>query len=137
MAYLLDTSACVDAIKNRFPFVRRRFVEAVRAGELVFASAIVSFELHYGAAKSASSVANTRVVHAFLRDLNGLLPFDEEDSVVAARLRAQLEALGKPIGAYDLLIAAQALRREMILVTSNVKELSRVRGLQWQDWARA
>jgi hypothetical protein len=50
---------------------------------------------------------------------------------------ATLEAGGTPIGPYDMLIAAQALRRGATLVTANVKEFSRVRGLAWQDWSAA
>jgi tRNA(fMet)-specific endonuclease VapC len=47
-----------------------------------------------------------------------------------------LESAGKPIGAYDVLIAGQALRHELILVTANVREFSRIKGLAWQDWAK-
>ena len=56
-------------------------------------------------------------------------------AVVAGDLRATLEAAGTPIGPYDLLIAAQALRADATLVTANVKEFGRVAGLRWQDWA--
>jgi hypothetical protein len=51
-------------------------------------------------------------------------------------LRAQLEAVGRPIGAYDLLIAGQALRRNSTLVTANVSEFRRVEALVWQNWAK-
>jgi tRNA(fMet)-specific endonuclease VapC len=47
-----------------------------------------------------------------------------------------LEADGKPIGAYDLLIAGQVLRNKFTLVTSNVREFARVKGLAWQDWGK-
>jgi tRNA(fMet)-specific endonuclease VapC len=65
-----------------------------------------------------------------------LLPFDDEDSKVAGAIRAGLERSGKPIGAYDVLIAGQALQRNLTLVTANVSEFSRVKGLAWQDWAK-
>ena len=51
-------------------------------------------------------------------------------------MRATLEAAGKPIGAYDVLIAGQALHREVTLVTANAKEFGRVKGLVWEDWGR-
>ncbi len=54
----------------------------------------------------------------------------------AGTLRAQLEAEGRPIGAYDVLIAGQALRRKLTLVTANVSEFRRVKGLVWQNWAK-
>ena len=60
--------------------------------------------------------------------------FDEEDAKTAGELRATLEGAGTPIGPYDLLIAAQALRTGATLVTANVAEFTRVPDLQWQDW---
>jgi tRNA(fMet)-specific endonuclease VapC len=51
--------------------------------------------------------------------------------------RVTLEAAGRPIGAYDLLIAGQALRHKLTLVTANVSEFVRVKGLVWQDWAKS
>jgi tRNA(fMet)-specific endonuclease VapC len=61
--------------------------------------------------------------------------FDEEDTRVAGEIRATLEMAGTPIGAYDLLIAGQALRHDATLVTANTAEFSRVPDLRWQDWA--
>lgn len=49
-------------------------------------------------------------------------------------MRATLEMSGNPIGAYDLLIAGQALRRGLTVVTANTTEFGRVSGLNWQDW---
>jgi len=66
-----------------------------------------------------------------------MLPLEDEDAPVAGSVRAFLEATGKPIGAYDLLIAGQALQRQLTLVTANVSEFSRVKGLLWQDWAKS
>ena len=60
--------------------------------------------------------------------------FAEEDAMTAGELRATLEAAGTPIGPYDLLIAAHALRSGATLVTANVSEFARVPSLQWQDW---
>jgi tRNA(fMet)-specific endonuclease VapC len=136
MDYLLDTSACVDAIKNRSPLLRRRIGEALRGGARVFVSCIASFELWYGVAKSAFPEVNAKLVHAFLAGASGILPFEEEDARSAGQARAKLEKAGKPIGSYDLLIAAQALRHSMTLVTSNGKEFGRLKGLVWMDWAR-
>lgn len=62
------------------------------------------------------------------------LPFDSACAVLAARIRAELEALGTPIGPHDTLIAATALRHHAALVTRNVREFSRVAGLQCLNW---
>lgn len=63
-----------------------------------------------------------------------LLPFDNECASHAARIRAALEAVGTPIGSHDTLIAAMAIRYQATLVTRNVREVSRVEGLQWLNW---
>jgi tRNA(fMet)-specific endonuclease VapC len=63
-----------------------------------------------------------------------VLPFDAECAAHAARIRVTLEAAGTPIGPHDTLIAASALRHQATLVTRNVREFSRVPGLQWISW---
>jgi tRNA(fMet)-specific endonuclease VapC len=65
-----------------------------------------------------------------------LVPFENEDARAAGSIRAAVEAIGRTIGAYDLLIAGQAFRRKMVLVTANVREFSRIKGLAWEDWGR-
>ena len=62
--------------------------------------------------------------------------FEEEDAKTAGAVRASLEAAGRPIGAYDLLMAGQALRNRVTLVTANAREFSRVKGLDWEDWGK-
>jgi tRNA(fMet)-specific endonuclease VapC len=64
-----------------------------------------------------------------------VLPFDAEDAREAGNIRAALFKLGTPIGPYGILIAAQARRRDAILVTSNEREFARVSGLKMEDWA--
>jgi tRNA(fMet)-specific endonuclease VapC len=102
----------------------------------VVVSSVVAFELWYGVAKSARHEANGRLVETFFAGPIGMLQFDAEDAKVAGRVRAASEAGGKPIGAYDLLIAAQALRHQLTLITANVREFGRVKGLDWEDWAK-
>ncbi len=97
---------------------------------------VAAFELWYGVAKSARPEANAALVEAFFAGPVRLLAFEDEDARRAGLLRATLEAAGRPVGAYDLLIAGQASRRGMTLVTSNVREFSRIKGLVWEDWAK-
>jgi len=61
--------------------------------------------------------------------------FDDEDAREAGTVRAELELVGKPIDAYDVLIAGQARRRGATLVTSNAREFDRIAGLKWEDWS--
>lgn len=136
MNYLLDTNACIALINGTPALVRRRFERAVSGGANIFVSSVVAFELWYGIAKSSRPQLNTQRLETFLAGPVSALPFDSEDALVAGSIRATLESSGKPIGAYDLLIAGQAVARQLTLVTANVSEFSRVKQLNWQDWAK-
>jgi tRNA(fMet)-specific endonuclease VapC len=134
--YLLDTNACVALINRTSVAVRSRFQKALSGGSQIYVSSVVAFELWYGVAKSVHRAFNTQRLEAFLAGPISMLPLDDEDARAAGLIRAVLQASGTPIGAYDLLIAGQALARQLTLVTVNVTEFSRVKGLSWQDWAK-
>jgi len=132
--YLLDTNAVIALLNNNPPGVRSRLRQVVTEGASIAVPSIVLYELWYGVARSARRGENAERLRVFLSGNIDILPLDEEDAVVAGDLRAGLETAGTPIGPYDLLIAAQALRSRTALVTANVSEFVRVRGLVWQDW---
>jgi tRNA(fMet)-specific endonuclease VapC len=132
--YLLDTNAVIALLKNQPATIRRRLRRAGAKGASIATSSIVLFELWYGVARSERRRENTERLRVFLSGAVSLVPFDEEDAAIAGDLRATLEASRTPIGPYDLLIAAQALRIGATLITANVAEFARVRGLVWQDW---
>ncbi len=136
MNYVLDTNACIALINGKPPSVRARFRKTTDAGAMIFVSSIVVFELWYGVAKSALKEFNEKRLIAFLAGPITILPFETEDAEVTGSIRGALEISGKSIGAYDLLIAGQALRHKLMLVTANVSEFRRVKGLAWQDWSR-
>ncbi len=136
MNYLLDTNVCIALINRTSAAVRNRFQKALSGGAQIYVSSVATFELWYGAAKSERQDLNTQRLQAFLAGPITLLPLDGQDARVAGSIRAALQASGTPIGAYDTLIAGQALARQLILVTANISEFSRVKGLSWQDWAR-
>ena len=135
MTYLLDTNACIALINGTPKQVRRRFQRAIKKDATMLVSSVVAFELWYGVAKSQRKDANKQRLDAFLAGPLEWTPFDEDDAQEAGRVRADLELAGRPIGAYDVLIAAQARRRGATLVTSNVAEFDRITGLKWEDWA--
>lgn len=134
MNYLLDTNAVVALLRNKPTKVRERYREVQASGDYLALSSVVLFELWYGVAKSTQVSENTQRLQILLSGDLDLLDFDDEDARTAGRVRAGLEADGKLIGAYDLLIAGQALRRGLTLVTANTDEFGRVSGLSWQDW---
>jgi tRNA(fMet)-specific endonuclease VapC len=97
---------------------------ALKDGASVAVSAVVAFELWYGTAKRARKQANRQRLETFFAGPLELVPFDDEDARAADELRAALETAGTPIGAYDLLIAGQALRYDATLVTASTAEFS-------------
>ena len=133
--YLLDTSARIALINGTEINVRRRFKRAVARESVILLSSIVAFELWYGVAKSQRKDSNTQRLETFLGGPFEWALFDENDARAAGTVRAELETVGRPVGAYDVLLAGQARRRGVTLVTSNTKEFARVQGLKWEDWA--
>ena len=134
MTYLLDTNVVVALVRNKPAIVRERFRGVVSEGGLIIVSSVVLFELWYGVARSDRRQENTERLRVFLSGVSSVLPFGEGDASIAGELRAALEPGGTPIGPYDVLIAAQALRAGVTLVTANVAEFARVTGLVWEDW---
>jgi tRNA(fMet)-specific endonuclease VapC len=90
--------------------VRRRFQRAVARESVILLSSVVAFELWYGVAKSQRKESNTARLDAFFAGPLEWTLFDEEDARAAGTIRAELEGTGKPIGAYDVLLAGQARR---------------------------
>jgi tRNA(fMet)-specific endonuclease VapC len=135
LTFLLDTNACIAALNGRPAIVRDRIVLARSAGDEIMVSSIAMFELWHGVGRSARGARNTERLTTF-RDSVEILSFDDEDARVAGGIEADLRARGTPIGAYDVLMAGQAVRRGLTLVTANVREFSRVQGLQWEDWSQ-
>lgn len=131
MIYLLDTNTCIGYLTRRSsPIVNKL---ASLSPQDVALCDIVKAELYYGAYKGTRLESNL----VLFREFFGLfvsLPFDSRAAEVHGRIRAGLEALGTPIGPYDLLIAAIALANNLTLVTHNTREFSRVLGLQIEDW---
>jgi len=137
LKYLLDTNVCIAVINEKSPFIGTRLLKELATGAQVFVSSIAAFELWYGVAKSKHKEVNTQRLSAFFLGHITMLSFEEEDARIAGQIRAAIEAVGKPVGAFDLLIASQALRHGMILVTANTREFARIKNLQWEDWTKS
>lgn len=133
--YALDTNACIALINGSSLPVRRRFKQALADGSVVCVSTVALHELWYGVARSARRDYDTERVQAFLAGPIVLLDFDDADARAAGEVRALLDCEGRPVGAYDALLAGQAVRRGLTLVTANTREFERVDGLMWEDWS--
>ena len=101
--------------------------------EEVALSVITEMEIRFGLARNPG-LRIAPLVEQFLSGIR-ILPLTSDAAVHYARARAQLEAAGTPIGPLDLMIAAQGLALGATVVTTNLKEFRRVRGLRCEDWA--
>ncbi len=130
MRYLLDTNACIALLNGRPLSVAHR-VRQHTSSEFGL-PAPVTYELYYGAFKSRNPDRNIGLLDRIAFEV---VPFDAADARAAGAVRANLEAIGRPIGPLDTLIAGQALARGLILVTANTHEFARVDGLNCEDWS--
>jgi len=96
-------------------------------------SSITVAELFYGAEKSKAKEKNQNIVETFVSNFE-VLPFDGRCCLRYARIRASREGSGKPVGPMDLLIASITLEHNLRLVTNNVKEFGRIKGLKVESW---
>ncbi|MBU6371531.1 MAG: type II toxin-antitoxin system VapC family toxin [Alphaproteobacteria bacterium] len=133
----LDTSIVIAALNSRRPDVRARLADHAEQQNAFTLSAIALHELQFGIAASARPDRNAAALAEFLRIGVAILDFDTEDAQEAGAIRAHLKRAGTPIGAFDMLIAAQARRREATLATLNGREFERVPGLRVADWSAA
>lgn len=131
MRHLLDTNVCVDYLTGRYPNVIAR-IQETPPRQLCLSSVVVA-ELRYGADHSARRRTNHGRIDALLDELE-CLDFDLRAAATHGRVRARLEAAGTPIGPNDMLIAAHALSLDLIVVTDNVAEFGRVKGLKVETW---
>jgi tRNA(fMet)-specific endonuclease VapC len=128
---LLDTNVLSDFARGE-PAVMARLRQEAPAQLAV--SVVTEMEVEYGLARNPGLAPRVREAMRLLLNTIPVLPFEREDARVAAQLRASLHSQGTPIGAYDLLLAASALRRGLKIVTHNAREFARIGGLGIEDW---
>ena len=128
--YLLDTNTLIYFFKDLGNVAEMIFSKSPKD---IAISTITLYELEVGIAKSNNPRKRKKQLESFVSGLI-MLPFASEDAKVSAKIRAELENQGIPIGPLDNLIAGTALRFNTTLVTHNTKEFSRVKGLTIEDW---
>ncbi len=131
MRFLLDTNICIYIIKRKPQQVIERF-NTLQPSDIGISSITVA-ELEYGASKSQKPEQNKAALQQFLIPLE-ILVFDQQAAQVYGTIRADLERQGQVIGSLDMLIAAQAKSEDIVLVTNNVREFSRIPDLKLENW---
>lgn len=129
--YLLDTNVCIIYLKGKSSNVERQF-KSLKRNNIAVCS-VVKAELFYGSMRSNNPDKALQIQKTFVNQFISL-PFDDRCALIYGKLRARLANTGKPIGYNDLLIASIALANNLILVTHNVREFSRIRELKLEDW---
>lgn len=131
MKYLLDTNVCIKLLNGDVVSVVQRL--ARHQPEEIYLCTIVQLELYYGAYRGSKTEQNlSKLVRFFTQFV--VLSFDETAAKIAGMVRSQLNALGTPIGGYDLQIGSIALAHDLTLVTHNTREFGRIEGLTYEDW---
>ena len=133
MQFMLDTNILVYVLNARpkHESVLERFDREDPRDMVV--SSITLAELRYGIEKSRYRDDNRTALQRVLRALN-VVPFETKAAEIYGTLRARLKAAGKPVGPLDTLIAAHSLALDLTLVSSNLREFSRVPGLRVESW---
>ena len=131
MIYLLDTNTCIYFLNRSSERIISQF-KRLSPSEIKLPSITVA-ELFYGAEKSKAKKKNQAIVENFVSTFE-IMPFDEKSCKIYAQIRASLEKSGIPIGPMDLLIASICLANNFVLVTNNIKEFGRIKGLKLENW---
>jgi len=130
MRWLIDTNIVIAISKQRSEVLQR--LQHTPASDILLSSVVLA-EIEYGIVKSARPEHNRRVYDAIVQAF-AVVNFTAEAARHYGRLRAELERQGQPIGPNDMMIAAQALATQAVLVTDNQREFSRVTGLTVENW---
>lgn len=129
--YLLDTDICSYLIRKKSPTLLKQFQKHQPTDFAL--SSITVMELFYGCERMEEVSQWKKRIESFIAPFP-ILAYHRKESEATARIRAELERKGKPIGAYDLLIAGSAMAQGLTLLTNNLREYSRIKGLLCEKW---
>ena len=130
--YLLDTNICIYAIKKKSENLLQKLSMNLENGILI--SSLSVAELEFGVSNSLFPEKNRFSLLEFLSIFN-ILDFKESDAIPYGEIKTYLKRKGTTIGPIDLLLAAQALSNNLVFVTNNTKEFSRIENLKLEDWS--
>ena len=134
MIYMLDTNICIYII-NKKPISYIAKLESLEKIDSIVISAIVLAELQYGVSNSRFKEKNQINVNSFVSKLD-VIDFTEQCAFFYGEIRAYLKHKGIIIGSNDLLIASHAICEEATLVTNDISEFDRIKGLKLVNWAK-
>jgi tRNA(fMet)-specific endonuclease VapC len=131
--YLLDTNICIFAINKRPANVLSIIKE--KSKDRIYISSLTIAELEYGV-ENSSQIGDNRIALLKFISLFTVLKYDDADAIEYGKLKSKLRKTGKMIGPIDMLLASQALSKDLIFITNNADEFSRIDGLIIEDWSK-
>jgi len=130
MKYMLDTNICIYMMKH-IPEVLSSFESKKNDGFSI--STITLAELEFGVCNSNSYEKNKNKLISFL-PLVEILAFDGAAALAYGRICTDLRRKGTPISSMDMLIAAHAKSKGLVVVTNNLREFERIEDLKLENW---
>ena len=134
--YLLDTNILSELIKKRpNPYFLTKILS--KPSQSLFTSSICVFELRFGSAlRNDFHTFWTKIMNEII-DRITVLPFGENEALMAGDILARLQKSGEKIGLEDIFIAATAITNNSTLVTANIRHYSRIKDLKIENWIKA
>jgi tRNA(fMet)-specific endonuclease VapC len=133
MKYMLDTNILIYLIKNKPPSIAER-INSLPADAQLCMSFFTYAELLKGAERSTKRVEVLKQIDQLTRTVKVEFAADAALCEHYAVQFPRLKEAGTPIGANDLWVACHALAQDAILVTNNVREFERMKGLMIENW---
>lgn len=131
MKYLLDTSVISDFVKGDEGVMKR--LRSERPIDLAISS-ITVMEIQYGLALYPDRVKQLEpIINSLIRMID-VIPYEKQEAVATAKIRAYLKQQGISIDPYDVMIAGTAMSRQLTMVTSNTDEFEKMGNLLVEDW---
>lgn len=134
MVYMFDINICSFIMRERPPALLERLQAAVEQQHRIVISVITYYEMLLGTIGRNASPRHITLVEAFTARLSTILPWERAAAEEAVRIGKDLTAKGTPIGRNDTMIAGHAIAADCVLVTNNMREFKRVKGLSVEDW---
>lgn len=129
---LLDTDILVAFLRGDQQ-ARDKLAEFENKSMHIATSAIVAFELYQGALASSKPEEKLEQVDALLNALD-VINFSLVESKLAGKITNLLRTKGAMIGLPDILIGATAFLANERIVSRNLKDYSRIPGLESEKW---
>ncbi len=131
MKYLLDSNICIHFLRGKYNIIEK--LNEVGIDNCAI-SEITLAELVFGAEKSDNPKKNHKLIEKFIGQLSILPIFDAIQTY--GKEKARLQSEGKMISDFDLLIGCTSSENDLIMVTENIKEFDRIKGIKIENWVK-